>query len=648
MKRGRPTIPRGAIAALALAAAGLRGAAPGVQLPPVDVVAAPIVEETTTGRFGYQTTVVGREQIADLNAGDLAAALRRTPGVAIARYNTVGAFGGGEGGAVFVRGLGSSRPGGEIRTTLDGVPVGNGIFNHPLLDLLPVELSGGVEIARRAEPLAMGNMFAAIHVLTPRVAEDGVSARVAASVGSFGARSGRAEFGVKGAAGELLLGANHREAEGHRPDAAGELNNLLVRGAWRPLPALELSYVLHRSDNRAVDPGPERGSGLPATRGDVYVTETWLHLAEANGTRRAGQGGVKLYSNFGDANWYRRTTSANADSLNDYRLSGIRWREQQRPWEGGEVVGGVDVDWSRGTSRSVAPTGGRSVTFGPETFRLASAFAGVAHRIPLPAGWEVQPSAGTRAYRHQVFGREWSPQAGVVARRGAWQFHASWGRAVRFPGLEVAAFSTIALPALGQTWRALGPERMSQTEVGFRREWSERAALELTLFRNDGRDRYVFVAPPPPPFRFANAERFRTQGAEATLTVRPSSHWSLFAGVAGLEVSPTDLPYAPRWSASAGVTWRPWRHLTVNVDGSVVDAQRAGSQTRGAGAVNSERIPSMALLNARVGWHLPPFFLRHPCELFGAIENLLDRGYRYRPGYPMPGRGVTGGIEIRF
>lgn len=153
------------------------GQSPVQVLPSVDVVASPIVGESTVKAFGFQTTTMGVDQITALNAQDRASALRRTPGAAIARNNPVGAFGGGEGGAVFLRGLGSSRPGGEIETTIDGVPSGNGVFNHPLLDLIPVDLAGGVQVSRRAEPLATGNMFAGINLVTQRVPEAGAFAR---------------------------------------------------------------------------------------------------------------------------------------------------------------------------------------------------------------------------------------------------------------------------------------------------------------------------------------------------------------------------------------------------------------------------------------------------------------------------------------
>jgi len=616
-------------------------------LPAFDVVATPIVSETTVNAFGFQTTAVGREQIDAMNAGDLASALRRTPGATISRYNTVGAFGGGEGGAVFLRGLGSSRPGGEIKTTLDGVPIGNGVFNHPLLDLLPVDLAGAVEINRRAEPLSAGNMFAGINLVSPRGGPMGAWLHGMASVGSFGARSGKLAAGRRFAAGEIYAGQSYREADGHREDAEGRLGHTLVRAGWSPWPALTLSYLVHRTDNRATDPGAEAGAGLPATRGDVYETEAWLHLVSAIWARTGGEGSVRAYVNDGDANWWRRATSANADSVNAYRLSGVHWRETQRWGAGGEWVGGVDADWTKGSTRSVPPGAGPTLAFGPETFRLLSAYAGINQRWSLADAWEITPSAGVRHYRHEQFGRAWTPQVAVTARRGPWQAHASVARAVNFPGIEVAAFSTVAIPALGQSWRTLRPERLTQTEIGLRYELAPGAVAEVTLFQNEGRDRFVFVPPPPPPFRFLNVESSRTRGAELTLSVRPLKTLSLFAGAAHLDARPADLPYAPRWSLTGGATWLLRRDLTLNLDGSYVSAQWAGAQARGNGARNTERIGAFALLNARLGYAFGLGATLQKNEIFVAIENALDRDYRYRPGYPMPGTGFTFGVSAR-
>ena len=627
-------------------AAVARAQAPAQVLPPMEIIASPIVGGTTVSSFGYQTTVVGAEQIEALNAPDLAAALRRTPGVAISRYNAVGSFGGAEGGAVFVRGLGSSRPGGDVKTTIDGVPSGNGVFNHPLLDVIPVDLAGGLEVSRRAAPVESGAGFAGINVTSPRALHEGGFARMSASAGSFGALGGKLEAGGRFGPAEVFADYSYREADGHRPQSEGSLSHLLVRLGWQATPGLELSYLGHVSENRAVDPGPEAGSGLPPTQGDVYLSESSLHTVSAAWKRAQGAGSLRGFVNQGAGDWLRRTTSGLPDNLNDYRTNGVRWRETQQAWEGGEIMGGIDVDWSRGSAWSVPVAPARALSFGPETFRLASAYAGARHTWRTAGGMEVTPSAGVRRYEHDQFGGEWAPQAGVVVRGGGWQAHASVGRALNFPGLEVAAFSTVAIPALGQTWRTLRPEQLTQVEVGVRRELARETAIELTLFDNDGRDRFVFVPPPPPPFRFVNLETFRTQGAELTLSTRPAKPVSLFAGVSWLEATPPDLPYAPRWSLTGGVAWRIVEALTLHVDGSYVADQWVGSQTRAAGAVNTERVGDIALVNARLGYGFAWGAGARRGEIFVAVENALDRTYRYRPGYPMPGAGYTLGVSL--
>lgn len=611
-----------------------------VQLDRVEVSASPIMEGSRVDARANRTTVIGADQIEALNAQDLASALRRTPGVTITRYNAVGAFGGGEGGAVLIRGLGSSRPGGEVVTLVDGVPNYNAVFNHPLLDLMSVDAAAHIVVAHRASPVAAGNQFASINLVPPRAESPGVSGDAMLLAGSYGLVGAKVAAGYRDDALNLYVLKSRRQADGHRPDSDGELNSTLLHLGWRPAAGWELRYLFNRTDNQATDPGPEAGAGLPPTRGDVYLTDNQLHALTLSwqGERAAGQ--LKAYLNSGDADWLRRTTSANADSLNDYRLSGVRWRETLA-LAPGEFVVGADYDVMRGRSISVPPGAAPTVTFGPKEFTLVSPYAGWS-RMWTAGDWRFTPSVGARAYEHDEFGRASGAEAGLVLQRGAMQWHAAVNRAVKFPGLEVAAFSTVGIPALGQRWRTLRPEKLDQYELGWSGEFAHGTLVELTLFCNEGRDRYVFVPPPPPPFRFVNVERFRTQGAELTATVRPHARVTLFAGISWLNVTPDDLPYAPEWSLAGGLTWRITERLTLNADSSYTAAQYAGSQARAGAARNTERVGAFALVNARLAWK----FDRG--EVFIAVENLFDRDYHYRSGYPMSGTGWTLGTRLRW
>ncbi|MCP6082478.1 Plug domain-containing protein, partial [Klebsiella pneumoniae] len=93
-------------------------------------------------------------------------------GVTVSRFNPVGAFGGAEGGAVYIRGMGASRPGSEIKTYIGGVPFYMPVWNHPLLDLLPIHGMQSITVYKGPQPQRFGNTFAAID-LAPRLAGPG-------------------------------------------------------------------------------------------------------------------------------------------------------------------------------------------------------------------------------------------------------------------------------------------------------------------------------------------------------------------------------------------------------------------------------------------------------------------------------------------
>ena len=88
-------------------------------LPNVIVTAKPDIAEVEIDKFSAVSAVITDATIRDLHAADLASALRNTPGTQISRYNPVGSYGGAEGGSVFIRGMGLSRPGSEIKTYID-------------------------------------------------------------------------------------------------------------------------------------------------------------------------------------------------------------------------------------------------------------------------------------------------------------------------------------------------------------------------------------------------------------------------------------------------------------------------------------------------------------------------------------------------
>jgi iron complex outermembrane receptor protein len=621
---------------------------PPVQLPAVEVVESPLATVPEADRFSAAVTTISASQLQEMNALDFADALRHTPGVTITRYNQVGSFGGDQGGAVFLRGLGVSRPGGEIKTLVDGVPKLNGIFNHPLLDLMSVDLASRIDVYARATPLDFGNTFAAINVTTPRVTAPGEVVNATAAAGSFGTIVERLDLGAREGAFDTYFSQSIRQSDGQRPDSGGHMENYLLRLGWALSPQWDLSYVLNHTRNRATDPGVEGSPlGPPSTRGELYETADWLHIATLTNHYGLATGTLRVYLNDGEGNWIRRQFSGNADSLNDWRLYGARWREALQPWEGGQIVAGADLDYDRGTSRSVPPAPAPESAFGPMTLRLFSLYVGVSHTVTLGADTRITPSAGGRYYQHSVFDSQFAPQAGVTVSSGRTQWHAGYSRAVNYPGLEVAVFSQMFIPALGQSWRALRPEQADQFEVGVRQAFAAKSAVAVTLFRNDMHDRYQIVFPPPPPPRYLNLSSSRTEGIEITADTAPGKDLALFAGVSLLRATPDGLPYAPKSTFTGGLNWRIAPGWFLSTDGVYVSSMHEATEARVAGAANPVVVGAHFLLNARIArrfsWGAQT---RNRGEFYVSGENLTDRRFAYQPGYSIP--GINFMIGLRF
>ncbi len=100
-------------------------------LPSVVVTASPVTQTENVSKDGAESVLVAREQLALLNAQDIQTALRQVPGVTISRYSPIGSYGGAQGGSVYIRGLGTARPGGEVRVYTDGAPRESGMSIFP-------------------------------------------------------------------------------------------------------------------------------------------------------------------------------------------------------------------------------------------------------------------------------------------------------------------------------------------------------------------------------------------------------------------------------------------------------------------------------------------------------------------------------------
>ena len=148
------------------------------ELPSILVVASPVTQEEQVSKDGVETVSISREQLDNLNAQDLQTALRQVPGVAVSRYSAIGSYGGAQGGSIYIRGLGTARPGGEVRTYTDGAPRESGVWGHPLMDAMPIDFAQALSVQKNPHPGDHAGTFGAVDVETKRRREQGQEGEV--------------------------------------------------------------------------------------------------------------------------------------------------------------------------------------------------------------------------------------------------------------------------------------------------------------------------------------------------------------------------------------------------------------------------------------------------------------------------------------
>ncbi len=599
----------------------------------VVVVASPIIEGNQVNRLASEVTVVSEQQIDDMNAGDLPSALRRTPGVVISRHNPIGSFGGGSGGAVFIRGMGTGRPGQDIVTMLDGIPMMVGVWTHSVMDMLSIDNAHAIEVYKGAQPVLFGNnAFAAINIIPKYQREDGFYTHGKLAGGSYNTLVEVAETGGKIEGFDYYLVQSYRYSDGQRDNAGGSLQDYYGNIGYRLNPHLRLSLLVNYTHNWSDDPGPD---GHPEESDGTFKTRDQISILKLENKYDWGYGYLKAYLDNGHLDW--QDQSDGSDTRTDYENYGARLSQTLTLWQGGALTLGFDQDYISGKVLTVSASGKQNGG-DKETFRLTQPYAALSQEIKLG---EVSfiPSVGARYFDHNQFSSETGYQAGAILRFRQSELHANYAHTYNYPGVYVVQQSKLFWG--GSTlWEDLKPEELNHFELGLSHRFASWIKADLTYFRDKGSDRLVLVYGPP---HWVNIGEFDNQGVEATVTVNPLPDLALFAGVTYLDRSPEDTPYAPEWSGSAGVNWRFLKSFLLSVDAQYVDDYYV-SDTRYAGS--RAKADGFLIFNAKLSYNFRVKGI--DMKVFAAGENLTNQDYEYKPDYPMPGINGMLGVEFSF
>jgi len=621
------------LAAAAAAVPGAPRAEEAIRLEPI-VVTATRVEQKVSEQAS-SVSVVTREEIEEKSAVLAGDALQGIPGVDVQRSGSAG-----NRENIKIRGgLGT-----HTLVLIDGFPVNSPTLGQFDISSLPVDGFEHIEIVRGAQSALYGsNAMTGVVNFLPRKGEMGRQYGVGASGGGYNTLTWKGFAQGAGERGNLYLGANGFESDGILENDGTSLFSFLGSGeigtgGWGRLHALVLSTEERKEV--PVDFGTPRDGNHDLTRRGFLAGARWeIFASEAVAVTASGS----VFDEF-----FHEKDPADAGEVFPFEFDDTtKTRKMTFGLQGRLVAGrrsttflGVEYQKDRGTddlASNFGDTRQASSTFNRSVY--------LQEELRVREGTGI--SLGARLDKNSEAGTQFNPKVGIyqeIPGTGA-RVRAAAGRGFRVPTLSEKSDPFIGNPFLS-------PEVVVSWEVGADAELFERRGrFSATWFYQEFRDLIQFDAAVPGPAGFGqlrNVGRAFSRGVEAEGEARFLPEASLLMvytysdtwdaanrrrilgvptqrGTLSLVLSPS-----PRWEGR--IDWR--------VESDQLDSPPNGGDIRRPGYARVD-------LFARYRWERGGAEIRE-IDLIGRVENLLDRDYEERKGFPSPGFHFLLGAEARI
>ena len=581
---------------------------------------------------GQPISVIGADEIAEVQGADLARVLERLPGITFTRNGGLGSFTG-----VRVRGANSE----QLLVLVDGIRVADTASPGGGYDFGNLT-SGGlgkIELLRGSNSVVWGSeAIGGVLAVTSRQM-DGIAASA-----EYGARDtviANASAGVVRERYEFTVSGGYSETDGFSTAAIGSepdgFRQWRANGRGRFALSETLSVV---AAARYADSRLEFDGFAFSPPFGLIDTPEFTETEEISG--RAGieytAEGLQLAAGYAIHDIDRANFNLDFGSEPGFASNGRQERAQIKGyWDAAERLRldfGADREWAQFETSFDAR----------QQAELSSG-----HALLSWYGDGLAVSAGARIDDHSRFGGEvtFGGNASIVIAAG-WRVRASYGEGFKVPTL-FQLFSDFGNGALS-------PERSRSYDIGIEKgNRGDSLHFAATVFRRDTRGLIDFVScfsvadPLCDDGRFGfyqNVARARAEGFEVELGARVSERLRAQAAYSYAKATNrtpedanrgNDLARRSRHSVTVALDWEtPLAGLKLGGDIRMV----SGSFDD---AGNFTRLESYALGTVRAS-----FPVSEAIEMFGRVENVTDEQYQTAAGYATPGRSAYIGARARF
>ncbi len=550
--------------------------------------------------------------------------LKYSSGIYFEKSGIIGFAAGGAAPSVLkIRGLGEL-PNSGILILIDERPQYMGIWRHPLFDTLALDSFESVEIIKGPSGVELGNqaVAGAIKIKTQKIKNEGFKIKLNTAFGNYYTQDYFCGTMGKISNFDLAFSAGYRETDGARPNSDSYHQNYTGHlgyelGEWYFDVNGNYSYI------RAFNPGP------------TYAI-SWDREQEALQTlQRAGDVRVKYenndtkfqiitYTDSGHNNFlktYNKFLGKLIDgSYNRYQNYGLRLLNEWYIFPGNITKIGFDWQYFGGYFDNRVPTAARKIE---ERYENDYApYISFSQDIGIFGIY-----LGTRYGINNKWGQEITPQFGLkVELVKDFIMHINLSKGYKTPAMGTVIWAT---------YDELKPENFWQYELGLKNKFFEILDYDLTIYQIEGNN---LLQTDPVDKKLKNTGFILIRGIETGIETKILDKF-----IIGFNTSYTDP--GDKTARFAYLTGKVYTDISFFNDFSI-KIETEFARDRFDDNERQLKLEEYTILNTYFNYKTTIYNI--DTNFYLDIENMFDRKYQIKTGYPNSGFLLKSGILINI
>jgi outer membrane cobalamin receptor len=578
--------------------------------------------ESTVNEFGQPTTDFKGRAVESSPAVNIDDLLSSVPGVYSGKSGLL-SFGTG----IFtdsnlkIRGLGAT-PNSGILVVVDGVPRSMGVFKHPIFDALPLGPDDTVEVVTGPSGVLYGNMASAavINITTQKLETDGSRTTLGTMLGNHYTQDHSVSTLIKKEEVDLGASAEYGSTAGDRPNSDSYEENAHGRISYKIDDSWKISAQGDYSYVRDYNPGPEGVAwNRDAEAFDLIQRDGTLSIENKLGDF---SGNVSFYTDSGSNKFLENAMPMIPGlpsyifvpgSYSQYDYEGARGVEEWVIFPGNSTKFGFDY-YYLGTFLSAGPGESR---LSEDSYSPYLSFSQVVGIFSI--------SAGFRYDINSRWGQTAVPQAGFKISLFEGQ------------SVYVNASKGFNTPAPGQlafeNYNSLKPESYWQYEVGMTHDIMDVVTYGVSFYQTEGSNLFVTDALN----NVSNTGTILFRGIDTNMNIRLFSNYDLGGTLSYLD---------PRGKTAGQAILSGSVSLKAKFNSLETGIKCGFAKDRFDADNRQQKLGDYALLGADISYRAK--FFDTDDVIYLSLDDLADRIYYVKTGYPGPGFDLKAGLTIKF